>query len=460
MFSISSTSSSNSSDSDQYAEFDNLVDEFVTNHLPNIMLPQPPPSEIEIVNEDETVPQRRGDREREKGHLQLYNDYFAINPVYSENQFRRRFRMHKPLFCRIMNKVVEGDPFFQQRRNAAGRLGLSPLQKCTAAIRMLAYGVAPDAVDEYIRMGQTTSRKSMQHFTQGVIKHFEAEYLRSPTDEDLRRILHQNEMRGFPGMIGSIDCMHWEWKNCPMAWKAQYAGRSKNATLILEAVADQDLWIWHAFFGIPGSCNDLNVLYRSPVFDDVLKGRAPPISFMVNGHEYNMGYYLTDGIYPNWATFIQGITYPQLQKDKLFADKQAAARKDVERAFGVLQARFAILRQPSLAFDEDILSDIMKACIIMHNMIVEDERHNYTRAEVLRRYYEEDLPQLHRARSGPSTSATVNNNEPFEFDVGRPPNVDFDAYIQRRITLRDSQTHFSLKDDLVEHIWQKYGRNE
>ncbi|XP_021729341.1 protein ALP1-like [Chenopodium quinoa] len=417
MFSISSTSSSNSSDSDQYAEFDNLVDEFVTNHLPNIMLPQPPPSEIEIVNEDETISQHRRDREREKGHFQLYNDYFAINPVYSENHFRRRFRMHKPLFCRIMNKVVEGDPFFQQRRNAAGRLGLSPLQKCTAAIRMLAYGVAPDAVDEYIRMGQTTSRKSMQHFTQGVIKHFEAEYLRSPTDEDLRRILHQNEMRGFLGMIGSIDCMHWEWKNCPMAWKAQCAGRSKNATLILEAVADQDLWIWHAFFGIPGSCNDLNVLYRSPVFDDVLKGRAPPISFMVNGHEYNMGYYLTDGIYPNWATFIQGITYPQLQKDKLFADKQAAARKDVERVFGVLQARFAILRQPSLAFDEDILSDIMKACIIMHNMIVEDERHNYTRAEVLRRYYEEDRPQLHRARSGPSTSVTVNNNEPFEFDV-------------------------------------------
>ncbi|XP_021749526.1 uncharacterized protein LOC110715270 [Chenopodium quinoa] len=68
----------------------------------------------------------------------------------------------------------------------------------------------------------------------------------------------------------------------------------------------------------------------------------------------------------------------------------AAARKDVERAFGVLQARFAIIRKPSLAYDEDIPRDIMKACIIMHNMIVEDERHNYTRAEVLRSFYEED----------------------------------------------------------------------
>ncbi|XP_021840793.2 protein ALP1-like [Spinacia oleracea] len=435
------SSSSESSDEDQYQNTDEMVDEFVTNHLLNTSFPRgprPPNTDILV----------RANRQREEGHNRLFNDYFAVNPVYSEKQFRRRFRMKRPLFCRIMNKVVENEVWFQQRRDAAGRLGLSGLQKCTAAIRMLAYGVAPDAVDEYLRIGETTTKKSLLLFTQGVIKHFEEDYLRSPSSEDLRRILYQNEMRGFPGMIGSIDCMHWEWKNCPNAWKGQYAGRSGKASLILEAVADQDLWIWHAFFGIPGSCNDLNVLYRSPVFDDVLQGKAPPINFRVNGHEYNLGYYLTDGIYPNWATFIQGFTLPQLKKHKLFADKQAHARKDVERAFGVLQARFAIIRQPSLAYDEDTLGDIMKACIIMHNMIVEDERDNYVRAEVLRKYYEDDLS---------STSATVNNDEPFEFQSGQPVNIN--AYLGRRSTLRDSRIHDALKHDLIEHIWEKYGSN-
>ena len=47
-----------------------------------------------------------------------------------------------------------------------------------------------------------------------------------------------------------------------------------------------------------------------------------------------MAYYLTDGIYPKWATFIQSIRLPQGAKNSLFAKTQEAVRKDVERAFG------------------------------------------------------------------------------------------------------------------------------
>ena len=64
---------------------------------------------------------------------------------------------------------------------------------------------------------------------------------------------------------------------------------------------------------------------------------------------------------------------PMGQKAKLFAQKQEGARKDVERAFGVLQARFAIVRGPARMWDRKTLGDIMYACSILHNMIVEDE---------------------------------------------------------------------------------------
>ena len=40
----------------------------------------------------------------------------------------------------------------------------------------------------------------------------------------------------------------------------------------------------------------------------------------------------------------------------------------------MLQARFAIVRGPTRFWHQEDLSFIMKACIILHNMIIEDER--------------------------------------------------------------------------------------
>ena len=106
-----------------------------------------------------------------------------------------------------------------------------------------------------------------------------------------------HKKHGFTGMLGSLDCMHWRWKNCPAAWAGQYTGKEGNPTIILEAVVSYDLWFWHAFFGMPGSHNDINVLDSSHLFSDLENGRAPPANFTINGNEYDMGYYLADGMY-------------------------------------------------------------------------------------------------------------------------------------------------------------------
>ena len=53
---------------------------------------------------------------------------------------------------------------------------------------------------------------------------------------------------------------------------------------------------------------------------------------------------------------------------------QFSKRKDVERAFGVLQAQFSIVRGTTHMWDKATLRQLMTACVIMHIMIVEDER--------------------------------------------------------------------------------------
>ncbi|OWY96874.1 hypothetical protein PHMEG_00032744 [Phytophthora megakarya] len=69
-------------------------------------------------------------------------------------------------------------------------------------------------------------------------------------------MLQVNAARGFPGMIDSIDCMKRSWKNCPSVWRGVFQDASKDATVVLETIASEDLRIWHAFVGMPGSNND------------------------------------------------------------------------------------------------------------------------------------------------------------------------------------------------------------
>nr|XP_023911884.1 uncharacterized protein LOC112023512 [Quercus suber] len=308
----------------------------------------------------------------------------------------------------------------------------------TAAIKMLAYGVSADFMDEYLRIGESTAIKSLKKFVKAVVSIFSEEYLRSPNNNDIARLLAVGQHHGFPGMLGSIDYMHWKWKNCPSKWKGQYIGHTHDPTIILEIVASYDLWIWHAFFGLPGSHNDINVLERSSVFSELAEGCAPPVNYSINGNDYSMGYYLADGIYPSWATFVKTIPAPQDRKRQHFASSQEAARKDVERAFGVLQAQFAIVRGPARFFHLEMLKDIMMACIILHNMIVEDERHTYLGANDF------DYDQ-------------IDNNGPKP--VSHNPTCNLMQFIERHNSIRDKGIHSQLQADLVEHLWQLQGQS-
>jgi hypothetical protein len=86
--------------------------------------------------------------------------------------------------------------------------------------------------------------EALKNFVKGVREVFGERYLRRPTMEDTECLLKLGEKRGFPSMFGSIDCTHWQWERCPVAWKGQFTrGDQKVPTLILEVVASHDLWI-------------------------------------------------------------------------------------------------------------------------------------------------------------------------------------------------------------------------
>ena len=107
----------------------------------------------------------------------LKKDYFGENPIYSSAMFRRRFRMRRSLFEKILDDLVSSDSYFSQKKDALGLLGFSPHQKLTSALCMLAYGTSADQLDDLTRMSESTTLNNLQHFCNAIINRYGKEYL-------------------------------------------------------------------------------------------------------------------------------------------------------------------------------------------------------------------------------------------------------------------------------------------
>lgn len=326
---------------------------------------------------------RRPNKQRNfaRGLRSILIDYFGVAgnpPVYDEDDFERRFRVPRSVFVRVY-RAVKDQPGFKQAIDATGRPRAHPLQKLVAAFRVLAYGESTDRPDEYCRISRSTVDNSVRDLVSYVVDLFGPMYLRQPNAEELTVMLKRSAERGMPGCIGSLDCSHWEWRACPKGMQGSFQNRKGRRSIVMEAVCDEDLYIWHLFVGCPGSMNDINVLQQSPLYQDVTAGLWPPRDqpFTVNGVTRTLLYYLVDKIYPHYAFFVQAYANPDTDKKRIFNRLQEALRKDAERLYAVLTARWHIALHPARYATVQRITLVVKAVAILHNMVTEVRRGGY-----------------------------------------------------------------------------------
>ena len=69
---------------------------------------------------------------------------------------------------KIMADVVQHDQYFLQKPDYTRTFGHTPEVKITAALRTLAYETPAHLNDDYLKIGETTSRASCMNFCHAV----------------------------------------------------------------------------------------------------------------------------------------------------------------------------------------------------------------------------------------------------------------------------------------------------
>lgn len=350
----------------------------------------------------------------------------------SSKEFRTLYRIKKSRF----NKIFK-DFEWERGECAAKKKGHYAEVKLAACIRHFSMGVPSRALTDVYSMGEATLRFEFEKFVNKFIELYEDKYLKF----DLRDVIKVNqEKHGIPGMLGSLDCTHINWAQCPRAHMGAYVGRSGHPTIILEAVADARRRIIHYHWGVPGAQNDLNVLKGSPLLDLLLSDTFPrDLSFSLGGARiFQTPYLLVDGIYPGWSCFVGTVKDPPDERWAMFKKLQERWRKDVECAFGLIKKMWHILQRHLLKRRTLFLSKVVQCVLILHNMCIEDNLYENFPEDELAPFEGMSLEAQARYANGIQATPTLRETS------------------RRMRAIQDTSEHNVLMEEIKEYINENF----
>lgn len=175
------------------------------------------------------------------------------------------------------------------------------------------------------------------------------------------------EKAGITNCIGAIDGSHISI-NKPERYSRKFFNRKQNYSILLQAVCDSDMKFLNIYCGDPGSFHDSRMLRRSQLFHIAERNKRtlfPNNSFLLGDKGYN-------GIARKWivSPFKDdgNLTVEQVR----FNSQVTITRVSIERAFGILKARFRQLHKLPLRKTKFMTKVIVASCVL-HNLCLENE---------------------------------------------------------------------------------------
>ena len=182
--------------------------------------------------------------------------------TYLGQLFRRRFRIPAPFFidwlvpkCRVANIFPTAI-----NKNGTSRRQQIPIEvKILLCLRLLGRGVTFDDVAEPSGVSETHCTSIFVEFVVNFTSYFKEEFVRLPDPNELKLQMDVYAALGFPGCVGSCDCTHIRWWQCPARLQNLCRGKETYPTIGFHMMVDHSkriLYVSDSFFG---RLNDQNI---------------------------------------------------------------------------------------------------------------------------------------------------------------------------------------------------------
>ncbi|XP_071492455.1 uncharacterized protein [Diadema antillarum] len=290
-------------------------------------------------------------------------------PHFSDREWTRNFRMSRASFDLLCTSLREE---LSELIPTNIRKPI-PLEKRVAvALWRLATPCEFRTIGHLFGIGRSTACKIVHEVVAAIISGVYPNYVKWPTDENLRAVLRGFEVyRGMPQCAGAIDGTQIH-VTPPSEFQADYLNRKGFHSINLQAVCDHRLRFTDIYVGWAGRAHDARVLRNSSLFQ---RGEAntlfPLLTKDIEGCNVP-AYIVGDPAYPLLQWLMKG--YPDTgnltRQQRTFNYKLSSARIIIECAFGQLKGRWRCLGKKNES-NIQFIPHLVSACCALHNFCIE-----------------------------------------------------------------------------------------
>ena len=313
-------------------------------------------------------------------------DIPLLDPASREGKkFRNLFRVPYSMFLDIVAEFERDDG--RVHADCSGRKGIDRRLLILGSLRYVGITITFSALEELTRVSEMSHRIFFhEKFLLWGVRLARENIFLPRTDAEYDAVEGVYRSKGLPGCVGSIDCVHVRWDNCPAGLLGECVGKEGKPTLAFEVVVAHDRRVQSVSGYCHGAQNDKTIskhdravtTLRTPGSTLSEKTFELETNDIGDTEEHKGAYFICDGGYSTWTCLMP--PYKEYEPTTIkegWSKHVEGLRKDVECTFGILKKRFQVLKNPiRLSQAKEIQKMFVTCCALNNRLLAHDKRNN------------------------------------------------------------------------------------